>query len=77
MAQAVRNLIESVGVKTAQIERGSSSENLNRHSFNVMFPDKLENGEIFNRRLEGQILIEEWSKHYKTDDQTVLREIVH
>ena len=66
MAQAVRNWIKVVGVKTAYIEPGSSWENRHCESFNARFRDELLNGEVFYTLQEAQIIIEQWRNHYNT-----------
>ncbi len=63
-AKALREWIESVGVKTAYIEPGSPWENGYNESFNGKLRDELLNTEIFYSFKEAQILIEQWRRHY-------------
>ncbi len=63
-AKALREWIESVGVRTAYIEPGSPWENGYNESFNGKLRDELLNGEIFYNIKEAQVLIEEWRRHY-------------
>ncbi len=66
IAEAVRDWIAAVGVKTAYIQPGSPWENGYVESFNARLRDKLLNGEIFYSLREAQIVIEQWRKHYNT-----------
>ena len=63
-AKALRQWIESIGVKTAYIEPGSPWENGYNESFNGKLRDELLNTEIFYSFKEAQILIEQWRRHY-------------
>jgi putative transposase len=63
-AKALREWIESIGVKTAYIEPGSPWENGYNESFNGKLRDELLNREIFYSLKEAQILIEQWRRHY-------------
>jgi len=63
-AKAVRNWLESLGVKTLFIEPGSPWENGYVESFNGKLRDELLNREIFNTLTEAKILIEWWRKEY-------------
>lgn len=72
IAQAVQDWIKAVGAKTAYIEPGSPWENGYCESFNARFSDEFLNGEIFYSLREAQILIEQWRKHYNTNDHTAL-----
>lgn len=65
-AQAVRDWLERLGVKTAYIEPGSPWENGYNESFNGKLRDELLNGEIFDTLLEAKVLIERWRKEYNT-----------
>ncbi len=65
-AQAVREWLERLGVKTAYIEPGSPWENGYNESFNGKLRDELLNGEIFDTLLEAKVLIERWRKEYNT-----------
>ncbi len=64
MAEAVKGWIESVGARTAYIEKASPWENGYVESFNGKLRDELLNGEVFNTLLEAQVLIEGWRQHY-------------
>ena len=64
MAAAVKGWIESVGAKTAYIEKASPWENGHVESFNGTLRDELLNGEVFNTLREAQVLIEGWRRHY-------------
>ena len=59
IAQAVRDWIAAVGIKTAYIEPGSPWENGYCESFNSRFRDELLNREVFYSLREAQIIIEE------------------
>lgn len=63
-AKALREWIESIGVKTAYIEPGSPWENGYNESFNGKLRDELLNREIFYSLKEAQVLIEQWRRHY-------------
>jgi len=63
-AKALRDWIESIGVKTAYIEPGSPWENGYNESFNGKLRDELLNREVFYSLKEAQILIEQWRRHY-------------
>ena len=65
-ADAVRQWLNRVGVKTLFIERGSPWENGYIESFNGKFRDELLNGEIFDTLLEAKVLIERWRCEYNT-----------
>jgi len=65
-AKVVRSWLTQVGAKTLFIEPGSPWENGCCESFNGKLRDELLNGEIFYSLKEGQIVIEEWRKHYNT-----------
>jgi transposase InsO family protein len=65
-AQAVRDWLKRVGVKTLFIEPGSPWENGYVESFNGKLRDELLNGEIFYTLAEAKVLIERWRKHYNT-----------
>jgi putative transposase len=64
VAAAVKGWIESVGAKTAYIEKASPWQNGYVESFNGKLRDELLNGEVFNTLREAQVLIEEWRRHY-------------
>ena len=65
-AQAVRDWLKRLGVKTAYIEPGSPWENGYNESFNGKLRDELLNGEIFDTLLEAKVLIERWRREYNT-----------
>ena len=65
-AKVVRNWLTQVGAKTLFIAPGSPWENGYCESFNGKLRDELLNGEIFYSLKEGQIVIEQWRKHYNT-----------
>jgi transposase InsO family protein len=65
-AKVVCNWLTQVGAKTLFIEPGSPWENGYCESFNGKLRDELLNGEIFYSLKEGQIVIEQWRKHYNT-----------
>lgn len=66
VAEALRDWIAAVGVKTAYIEPGSRWENGYCESFNGQPRDELINGGIFYTLNEAQIVIENWRRHYNT-----------
>ena len=63
-AQAVRDWLARVDVKTLYIEPGSPWENGYVESFNGKLRDELLNREIFYTLLEARVLIERWRRHY-------------
>ena len=65
-AQAVRNWLAALGVKTLFIEPGSPWENGYCESFNGKLRDELLNTELFDTLLEARILVERWRRHYNT-----------
>ena len=65
-ANAVREWLERVGVKTLFIEPGSPWENGYNESFNGKLRDELLNTEIFYTLKEAKVLIERWRQHYNT-----------
>ncbi len=65
-AQAVRDWLGRVGVKTLFIEPGSPWENGYNESFNGKLRDELLNTEIFYTLKEAKVLIEQWRNHYNT-----------
>ena len=65
-ANAVREWLGLVGVKTLFIEPGSPWENGYNESFNGKLRDELLNTEIFYTLKEAQVLIERWRHHYNT-----------
>jgi transposase InsO family protein len=65
-AQAVREWLDRVDVKTLFIEPGSPWENGYVEAFNGKFRDELLNGEIFYTLTEAKVLIERWRNEYNT-----------
>jgi len=61
--------------QAVQIEPGSPWENGYCESFNARFRDEFLNGEIFYSLREAQILIEEWRKHYNTNQSCTNNQI--
>jgi len=66
-AQAVREWLGRMDVKTLFIEPGSPWENGYVESFNGKFRDELLNGEIFFTLTEAKVLIERWRYEYNTE----------
>ena len=66
VAEAVRQWIAAVGVRTSFIEPGSPWENGNIESFNARLRDELLNGDIFNTLKDARVLFEDWRRHYNT-----------
>lgn len=65
-AEAVRDWLAGVGVKTLYIEPGSPWENGYIESFNGKLRNELLNGEIFDTLTEAKVIIEDWRRHYNT-----------
>ena len=65
-ANAVRDWLARIGVKTLYIEPGSPWENGYNESFNGKLRDELLNTEIFYTLREAKVLIERWRHHYNT-----------
>jgi putative transposase len=65
-ANAVREWLGRIGVKTLYIEPGSPWENGYNESFNGKLRDELLNMEIFYTLKEAKVLIERWRQHYNT-----------
>ena len=63
-AEAVRDWLEAVGVKTLFIEPGSPWENGYNESFNGKLRDQFLDGEIFYTLHEAKVLLERWRWHY-------------
>ena len=63
-AQAVREWLGRIGVKTLFIEPGSPWENGYVESFNGKLRDELLNREIFYTLTEAQILVRRWRRQY-------------
>jgi transposase InsO family protein len=63
-AQAVREWLGKVGVKTLFIKPGSPWENGFIESFNGKLRDELLNGEIFYTLQEARVVIEAWRREY-------------
>ena len=66
-AQAVRDWLQAVGVRTLYIEPGSPWENGYIESFNGKLRDELLNMEIFDTLGEAKVLVERWRRDYKSD----------
>tara|TARA_R110001606_G_scaffold11670_3_gene50491 strand:- start:18107 stop:18979 length:873 start_codon:yes stop_codon:yes gene_type:complete len=65
-ANAVREWLGRIGVKTLYIEPGSPWENGYNESFNGKLRDEILNTEIFYTLKEAKVLIERWRNHYNT-----------
>jgi len=65
-AEAVRDWLARLGVKTLFIEPGSPWENGYIESFNGKLRDELLNVELFDTLLEARILTERWRREYNT-----------
>jgi transposase InsO family protein len=65
-ANAVREWLGRIGVKTLYIEPGSPWENGFNESFNGKLRDEILNTEIFYTLKEAKVLIECWRHHYNT-----------
>ncbi len=63
-ANAVREWLAKVGVKTLFIAPGSPWENGYNESFNGTLRDQFLNGEIFYTLKETKVLLESWRCHY-------------
>jgi len=63
-AQAVRDWLKAVGVRTLYIEPGSPWENGYVESFNGKLRDELLNVEIFDTLWEAKVLVERWRREY-------------
>ena len=63
-ANAVREWLGRVAVKTLYIEPGSPWENGYNESFNGKLRDELLNGEIFYTLIEAQVLVAWWRREY-------------
>ncbi len=63
-ADAVRDWLARLDVKTLYIEPGSPWENGYVESFNGKLRDELLDREIFYTPLEAKVLIEQWREHY-------------
>ena len=63
-AQAVRDWLEALGVRTLYIEPGSPWENGYVESFNGKLRDELLNVEIFDTLWEAKVLVERWRREY-------------
>jgi len=63
-AEAVREWLSNVGVKTLYIEPGSPWENGYIESFNGKLRKELLNGEIFDTLHEAKVVVEGWRKFY-------------
>lgn len=67
IAQAVRDWLGKLEVKTLYIEPGSPWENGYCESFNGKLRDECLNREIFYTLKEAQILVEQWRRFYNTE----------
>ena len=65
-ANAVRDWLARVDVKTLFITPGSPWENGYNESFNGKLRDELLNMEIFYTLEEAMVLVEQWRHHYNT-----------
>ena len=63
-AQAVRDWLKAVGVRTLYIEPGSPWENGYVESFNGKLRDELLNAEVFDTLWEAKVLAERWRREY-------------
>ena len=63
-AQAVRDGLKAVGVRTLYIEPGSPWENGYVESFNGKLRDELLNVEVFDTLWEAKVLAERWRREY-------------
>ena len=63
-AQALREWLGRIGVKTLYIQPGSPWENGYCESFNGKLRDELLDREIFYTLQEAKVLIEQWRRHY-------------
>ena len=63
-AQAVRDWLKAVGVRTLYIEPGSPWENGYVESFNGKLRDELLNVEVFDTLWEAKVLAERWRREY-------------
>ena len=63
-AQALREWLGRIGVKTLYIQPGSPWENGYNESFNGKLRDELLDREIFYTVQEAKVLIEQWRRHY-------------
>jgi transposase InsO family protein len=66
-ANAVREWLGKVGVRTLYIEPGSPWENGYIESFNGKLRDELLDGEIFYSLKEAQVVIEMWRREYNQE----------
>lgn len=64
VAKAVRDGIDAVGTRPADIEPDSPRENGDRESFNAKLRDELLNGDIFSSPAEARIVIGSRRRHY-------------
>ena len=66
IAQAIRDWLGRIGVKTLYIAPGSPWENGYCESFNGSLRDELLDDEIFYTLAETKVLIEAWRRHYNS-----------
>ena len=67
VAEAVRQWIAAVGVRTSFIEPGSPWENGNIESFNARLRDELLNGDIFNTLKDARVLFESFNARLRDE----------
>ena len=65
-ADLIRKWLPKLGVRTLFIQPASPWENGYNESFNGKFRDEFLNGELFDTRLEAEVLAEDWRKMYNT-----------
>jgi len=65
-AQAVRDWLRELGVKTLFIEPGSPWENGYNESFNGTLGEEVLKREIFFTLREAKVIIEQWRREYNT-----------
>ena len=63
-AQAIRDWLKAIGVRTLYIEPGSPWENGYVESFNGKLRDELLNREVYETLREAQVLTQRWRREY-------------
>ena len=63
-AQAIRDWLKAIGVRTLYIEPGSPLENGYVESVNGKLRDELLNVEVFDTLREAKVLTERWRREY-------------
>jgi putative transposase len=63
-ADAIRDWLDDLGVRTLYIEPGSPWENGYIESFNGKLRDELLNGEVFDTVIEAKVITERWRREY-------------